>query len=57
MRPKDRLAIIHGGGGGIGEGISLCLAREEDHLVLRVANTVTYPRSSNLSNGSLSTKS
>jgi meso-butanediol dehydrogenase/(S,S)-butanediol dehydrogenase/diacetyl reductase len=28
MRLKDKIAIVTGGGGGLGEGISLCLARE-----------------------------
>jgi hypothetical protein len=28
MRLKDNVAIVTGGGGGLGEGIALCLAEE-----------------------------
>ncbi|MBL7226296.1 MAG: SDR family oxidoreductase [Desulfobacteraceae bacterium] len=34
MRLKDQVAIITGGGGGLGEGISLCLAKEGAHVVV-----------------------
>ena len=34
MRLKDQVAIVTGGGGGIGEGISLCLSREGAHVVV-----------------------
>ncbi|HJP37370.1 MAG TPA: SDR family NAD(P)-dependent oxidoreductase [Gammaproteobacteria bacterium] len=38
MRLEDNVAIVTGGGGGLGEGISLCLAREGARVVVSDAN-------------------
>ncbi len=38
MRLKDRVAIVTGGGGGIGEGICLSMARECTHLIVSDQN-------------------
>jgi meso-butanediol dehydrogenase/(S,S)-butanediol dehydrogenase/diacetyl reductase len=38
MRLFDKVAIVTGGGGGIGEGICLCLAREGAHVVVSDIN-------------------
>ena len=34
MRIPDRVAVVTGGGGAVGGGISLCLAREGAHIVV-----------------------
>ncbi|MBW2285115.1 MAG: SDR family NAD(P)-dependent oxidoreductase, partial [Deltaproteobacteria bacterium] len=34
MKVKDKIAIVTGGGGGLGEGIALCLAKEGAHVVV-----------------------
>jgi len=34
MKVQDKIAIVTGGGGGLGEGISLCLAKEGAHVVV-----------------------
>lgn len=44
MRLKDRVAIVTGGGGGIGEGICLCLAREGAHVVVGDQNRTSAER-------------
>ena len=44
MRLKDRVAIVTGGGGGIGEGICLCLAREGAHVVVSDQNRTSAER-------------
>ena len=38
MRLKDKVAIVTGGGGGIGEGIANCLAREGANVVIADIN-------------------
>ena len=38
MRLKDRVAVVTGGGGGIGSGISMCLAREGADIVVADIN-------------------
>lgn len=44
MKLKDRVAIVTGGGGGIGEGICLCLAREGAHVVVSDQNRTSAER-------------
>ena len=44
MRLKDRVAVVTGGGGGIGEGICLCLAREGAHVVVSDQNLSSAER-------------
>ncbi|MFH2132289.1 MAG: SDR family NAD(P)-dependent oxidoreductase [bacterium] len=34
MKVKDKIAIVTGGGGGLGEGIALCLAEEGAHVAV-----------------------
>ena len=34
MKVQDKIAIVTGGGGGLGEGIALCLAKEGAHVVV-----------------------
>jgi NAD(P)-dependent dehydrogenase (short-subunit alcohol dehydrogenase family) len=38
MRLKDHVAVVTGGGGGIGEGICLCMAQEGAHIVVSDQN-------------------
>jgi meso-butanediol dehydrogenase/(S,S)-butanediol dehydrogenase/diacetyl reductase len=44
MKLKDRVAVVTGGGGGIGEGICLCLAREGAHVVVSDQNRTSAER-------------
>ena len=44
MRLKDRVAVVTGGGGGIGEGICLCMAREGAHVVVSDQNRTSAER-------------
>ena len=38
MRLKNRVAIVTGGGGGMGRGISHCLSRDGAHVVVADLN-------------------
>ena len=38
MRLKDKVAIVTGGGGSLGDGICLCLAREVARVVVSDLN-------------------
>ena len=38
MRLQDKVAIVTGGGGGMGGGICACLAREGAHLIVSDLN-------------------
>jgi len=44
MRLKDRVTVVTGGGGGIGEGICLCMAREGAHVVVSDQNRTSAER-------------